>query len=276
MSGSEIPSTDNQPMAERDSLGSLVRPPSNKQSTSPSISTTKTASEILAEPMSVRHVLVALGKLDTIYGAKDMTPEDLKLRVTLWYDACRHLPPTVFLAAISDHIKNSQFFPKPSEIIDNSKASLDMLDSVSSKEARTKADALGGKVHEARLRPPKDPTFLLQMSHLRSNQNWQRFLNGIHPTAEHFYFVDCKMGQYEHELEGLSPFAKDYIHDHWAGELYEVFGRSVVLKLAPRKQDFARATMEKKTAPSPEASKRMSDLVKKFMNSVSTDDGTGN
>ena len=206
-----------------------------------------------------------LAHLETVFRPPTPLSNDEKYaRMKIWQEACQSLPKMVFLASIAKHIKESKFFPTPAEIRTLSESTVEMLVHRAKEEAELRTAAVGGKVHEARLRPPMDPTFPLKMSHLRSNQNWQRFLNGIHPTAEHSFFVDCKMGQYEHELEGLSSFARDYIQDHWANEMYEVFGRTVVLKVAPRKQDFNKATAFKKEPPSPEASKRMSDLVKKW------------
>lgn len=71
--------------------------------------------------------------------------------------------------------------------------------------------------------------FRFRESRLRTNDSWARFLDSIHPTAEHMFFADLDFGEFAHAVRGGTAFGASYIRENWHQALETAFGRPVTI-----------------------------------------------
>ena len=136
-----------------------------------------------------------------------------------WAAALADLPAVTVERAVDSWIKTESRWPKPAEIRRLAEAKLD---------DRVSVVASANRLHERRVKPVEAMSgFLYSESRLRRNPLWAKFLDAIHPSAEHAFFRNADMREYAHELTGLSLFDRDYIREHWGEQLNALFGCKV-------------------------------------------------
>lgn len=65
------------------------------------------------------HVAMAMTMFETVFTTGRLDePTAIALRQRIWFDACSHLPASLFKAACDRYLRTSEFFPKPVQIID--------------------------------------------------------------------------------------------------------------------------------------------------------------
>jgi len=139
-----------------------------------------------------------------------------------WLEALSDLPASTVERGISEWIKVGDRWPKPSDI--RKIADRQVQD-------RVVKVAFERKVHERRLKPTDAMlAFRYQSSPLRRNPNWDRFLDTVHPTVEHNYFVKARLGEYEHVVFVDNSFCVEWLHRNYSEALEKHFGRKVALK----------------------------------------------
>jgi len=145
-----------------------------------------------------------------------------------WLEALADMPAATVERGVSEWVKTGDRWPKPSDIRKSAERLVnDRVYRVS--EAR--------KIHERRLRPTEAMlAFSYQRSPLRSNRNWDEFLDTVHPTLEHNYFVDAHFGDFEHAIFVGSEFAAEWLNRNCAEAMEAHFGRKVVLMVEGAKR----------------------------------------
>lgn len=207
---------------ERDSLGSLVPQPKSSSTTTqlPALDARVLgeAFERLADSEAVNQALL---RLVAVYGepwgrnallAKQMAAE--------WEAALNDLPSVTITHAVSTWLRRESKWPRPADI-------RRIADDVVETRVSAVADAKG--IHPRRINPSDlMKAFVFRRSPLRANKTWAAFLDSIHPTAEHCFFVEPEMGQYAHELHNATSFEAQYIREHWGEKLSAAFGQPIL------------------------------------------------
>lgn len=176
-----------------------------------------------ASPVNGEVMAKQLYRLAAVFGdpwGKDKTM--LEQMANEWFEAMSDLPAATVERGISSWIKDGDKWPKPSDI---RKRAQDQVERRVSKVSDEK------NIHPRRLKPSEEmKNFMYQESPLRRNQNWASFLDTIHPSLEHCYFVKAKIGQFENEVELEYQFHVDYLNQLIGDKLQKHFGRRVILK----------------------------------------------
>lgn len=139
-----------------------------------------------------------------------------------WLEALADLPAATVERGISEWVKTGDKWPKPADIRKAAQRQVhDRVAKVS--EAR--------KIHERRLKPSEAMlAFRYESSPLRRNSTWDAFLDTIHPTAEHNYFVKARLGDYEHIVVLDEPFHVEWVVRNLGDQMERHFGRRVVVR----------------------------------------------
>lgn len=141
-----------------------------------------------------------------------------------WLGALSDLPAAAVDRGISEWIKSGDRWPKPADIRKRAE------DQVHERVAKVSEER---QIHPSRLKPTDDMKhFLYQSSPLRRNPNWDRFLDTVHPTVEHNYFANAKIGRYEHIIEIDTGFGLGWLIQNLGDKMAKHFGQRVILKLA--------------------------------------------
>lgn len=138
-----------------------------------------------------------------------------------WLEALADLPASTVERGISEWIKTGDKWPKPSDI---RKAAERQVYARVAKVSETR------HVHERRLKPSEAMlAFHYQSSLLRKNPNWDRYLDTVHPTLEHNFFVKARLGDYEHIVFLENGFCVEWVSRNCSDALERHFGRRVAV-----------------------------------------------
>lgn len=197
--------------------------------------------------------MAALSAMELVLSHAPLPDADAMARARLWHTLVQTLPAEAFKRAMEFHGRTSTFFPKPAEIITAAQPHIEAL-----------GRAVANTIHPRRLNPSEDMKGFVFKSAvgLRKNPTWSSFLDLLHPTHEHCFFVNAEMTQYAHTIKGLSRFEAEYIREKWGDALTAWFKRGVVLGFGPGND--AVFTAERVEPSTPEARERMSKLVADF------------
>lgn len=136
-----------------------------------------------------------------------------------WFEALSDLPAATVERGVSEWIKSGDRWPRPSDI---RKAAERQVHERVAKVSATRS------MHERRLKPTAEMlAYQCRSSPLRKNPNWDRYLDSLHPTAEDNYFVNARLGDYEHIVLVGTPFQADWIRRNCSEALEKHFGRKV-------------------------------------------------
>ena len=90
-------------------------------------------------------------------------------------------------------------------------------------------------LHPSRVNPSGEMNgYAFYESHLRKDGQWDKFLDGVHPSAEHNFFV-----QSEASGDGLdvpNDFRREYINTHFGEALKARFGQRVPINVNPTRK----------------------------------------
>jgi hypothetical protein len=136
-----------------------------------------------------------------------------------WLEALADLPAATVERGVSEWVRTGDKWPKPSDV---RKAALRQVD------ARVAKVSEGRKIHERRLKPTEAmAAFHYRTSPLRRNPNWDRYLDTVHPTVEHNYFVNARLGDYEDIVLVDSSFQAEWLYRNCSEALEKHFGCKV-------------------------------------------------
>lgn len=136
-----------------------------------------------------------------------------------WLEALADLPAATVERGISEWVKTGDKWPKPSDIRKAAERQVYARVAKVSEERR---------VHERRLKPTEEMlAFSCRTSPLRRNKNWDRYLDTVHPTVEHNYFVNARLGDYEDIVLVDSSFQADWLYRNCSDALEKHFGSKV-------------------------------------------------
>lgn len=177
-----------------------------------------------ADSLGLEDVAKGLYRLGVVYGQPFGSDKDgLRQLAAEWLTALTDIPPTMFAQAITDWIATEKKWPRPSDIRDKS------AHKVSAAAVRVGS---GGKVHERRLQPVGQMlNYPYMRSKLRANKQWADFLDGIHPTLEHNFFVEAMFAGNSFSLSVPFEFRKDYMLSKLGDAMFRHFGRPIAIKV---------------------------------------------
>lgn len=173
-----------------------------------------------------------------------------------WEIALADLPAVVIDTAVTEWTRTQTKWPRPADI----RSIADRL-----LRAPIEAAAQRHGLHPKRIEPDETMKgFVFSESPLRRNPKWRQWLDGQHPSAEHFFFAKAQFIE-PHEIFGLTDFEADYIRQKFGRELTKQFGRAVGLGIGPHPCREILWT-EEQIAPPDDASKaRVREMVQKFV-----------
>lgn len=138
-----------------------------------------------------------------------------------WLEALSDLPASTVERGISEWVKTGDRWPKPSDIRKAAERQV---------HARVAKVSEERHVHECRLKPTEAMlAFHYENSPLRQNPNWARYLDTVHPTLEHNFFVKARFGDYEHIVFLDNEFRVEWVSRNCADALERHFGRRIAL-----------------------------------------------
>jgi hypothetical protein len=138
-----------------------------------------------------------------------------------WLEALSDLPAATVERGISEWVKTGDKWPKPSDIRKAAERQ------VYARVARVSEER---HVHERRLKPTEAMlAFHYESSLLRKNLNWDRYLDTVHPTLEHNFFVKARLGEYEHIVFLENEFCAEWVARNCSDALERHFGRRVAV-----------------------------------------------
>ena len=141
-----------------------------------------------------------------------------------WLEALADLPAATVERGISEWVKTGDRWPKPSDI--RKAAERQVHDRVVKVSAER-------KVHERRLKPTDDMVaFAYRTSPLRRYPNWDRYLDTVHQTVEHNYFVNARLDDFENVCLVESEFQAEWIRRNCSDALERHFGCKVAVRVA--------------------------------------------
>jgi len=166
-------------------------------------------------------VAKGLFRLASVFGQPFGTDTaGLRQMAAEWHKALSDLPPLHFDRAVSDWIATESKWPRPADL--RGKAS-HRAGEAAAKVSRER------KVHERRINPsPGMLTATILRSKLRLHDDWDAFLDAIHPVAEHNYFVQAIL-RGRSELLVPNLHRADYIREHFGAALASHFGTFVTV-----------------------------------------------
>lgn len=169
-------------------------------------------------------VAKGLYRLGVVYGQPFGSDKDgLRQLVAEWHAALADIPPAMFAQAITDWIATEKKWPRPSDIREKAAPKV--------AAAATRAGS-ASKVHERRLQPVGQMiNYPYMRSKLRANKQWADFLDIIHPTAEHNYFVEAMFARNSYEISVPMDWRKDYIVSKLGDQMFKHFGRSITVRV---------------------------------------------
>lgn len=169
-------------------------------------------------------VAKGLYRLGVVYGQPYGSDKDgLRQLAAEWLSALADIPPGLFAQAITDWIATEKKWPRPSDIRDKS------AHKVGAAAFKT---ASGAKVHTGRLQPVGQMlNYPYMRSKLRSDKRWADFLDSIHPTLEHNFFVEAMFAGSALTICVPFEFRRDQIVSKLGDAMFRHFGRSVVVKV---------------------------------------------
>lgn len=179
-----------------------------------------------------------------------------EIMATEWERALAHLPAVVLDAAVSEWVDKNTQWPKPAHLL-----------AIASRTVARKVEEASERhgLHPRRIDPAETMKgFLYVDSTLRTDPTWRRFLDSVHPTAEHCFFQKAKM-TVPHELHGLTSFEAEYVKKNFGKQLTEMFKRPVMLGVGPLPCRIVEWTDEPWTPQTPEAKARVSKMVREFV-----------
>jgi hypothetical protein len=178
-----------------------------------------------AARVGLEDVAKGLFRLASVFGQPFGTDTaGLRQMAAEWHQALGDLPPAHFDRAVSDWIATESKWPRPADL--RVKASQRTGEAA----ARVSRER---KVHERRINPsPNMLPATIMRSKLRLNDDWDAFLDAIHPVAEHSYFVQAILrGRCELLVPNLHR--ADYIREHFGALLASHFGTFVTVTVDP-------------------------------------------
>lgn len=164
-----------------------------------------------------------LYRLASVFGdpwGKDQTM--LRQMANEWLEALADMPAATVERGVSEWVKTGDRWPKPSDIRKAAERQVhERVAKVS--EAR--------KIHERRLKPSDAMlAFRYIPSPLRRNSTWDAFLDTVHPTVEHNYFLKARLGDYEHIVVLDEQFHAEWVARNLGDQMERHFGRRAVVR----------------------------------------------
>jgi hypothetical protein len=177
-----------------------------------------------AAVLGIEDVAKGLYRLGVVYGQPFGSDKDgLRQLATEWLAALTDIPPVMFAQAITDWIATEKKWPRPSDIRDKSAHKVGA--------AAVKAGS-GSKVHQRRLQPVDGMlNYPYMRSKLRASKQWADFLDSIHPTLEHNFFVEAMFAGSNYSLSVPFEFRKDYMLSNLGETMFRHFGRPISIKV---------------------------------------------
>ena len=174
--------------------------------------------------LGLEDIAKGLYRLGVVYGQPFGSDKDgLRQLATEWLSALADVPPQLFAQAITDWIATERKWPRPLDIRDKSAHKVGT--------AAFKVGA-GAKVHKSRLQPADLMlNYPYMRSKLRSNKQWADFLDSVHPTVEHNYFVEAMFAGNSFSICVPLDFRKDYMLTNLSGPLSRHFGRGISIQV---------------------------------------------
>jgi len=174
--------------------------------------------------LGAEDVAKGLYRLNTVYGQPFGTDKDgLRLLANEWLTALAEIPPAMFASAITDWIATEKKWPRPSDIRDKSAFKVGVA------AIRT---GTGAGVHERRLQPVDGMlNYPYMRSKIRANKRWADFLDSVHPTVEHNYFVEATFGEHSAVLEVPNEHRKEFILAKYSERFAKHFGKPVAVRV---------------------------------------------
>lgn len=169
-------------------------------------------------------VAKGLYRLGVVYGQPYGSDKDgLRQLAAEWLSALADIPPGLFAQAITDWIATEKKWPRPSDIRDKSAFKVGA--------AAAKAGS-GIKVHERRLQPVGQMlNFPYMRSKLRANKLWADYLDSVHPSIEHNFFVEAVFAGSSFSISVPFEFRKDFILSKFGDQMFKHFGRPIAVKV---------------------------------------------
>jgi len=176
-----------------------------------------------SDTLSLEDVAKGLYRLGVVYGQPYGSDKDgLRQLAAEWLSALADIPPGLFAQAITDWIATEKKWPRPSDIRDKSAHKVGA--------AAVKA-ASGARVHERRLQPVGQMlSYPYMRSKLRADKRWADFLDSIHPTLEHNFFVEAMFAGNVTTISVPFEFRKDYILSKLGDAMFRHFGRTISVR----------------------------------------------
>jgi hypothetical protein len=141
-----------------------------------------------------------------------------------WLEALSDLPAATVERGVSEWVKTGDRWPRPADV--RKAAERQVHDRVVKVSAER-------KVHERRLKPTESMVaFAYRTSPLRRNPTWDRYLDTVHQTVEHNYFVNARLGDYENVCLVDSEFQAEWIRRNCTDALERHFGCKVAIRVA--------------------------------------------
>ena len=207
----------------------------NQNRNLPSLRSSEASTQRLVQPeklegtdfeamLGLEDVAKGLYRLGVVYGQPFGSDRDgLRQLATEWLAALADVPPRMFAQAITDWIATEKKWPRPADLRDKSAHKVGA--------AAVRAGS-GAKVHKRRLQPVGQMlNYPYMRSKLRANKLWTDFLDSIHPSVEHNFFVEAVFAGSTYSLSVPMEFRKDFILSKFGGAMFEHFGRPVTVKV---------------------------------------------
>jgi hypothetical protein len=172
--------------------------------------------------LDMEAVAKGLYRLGVVFGQPYGSDRDaLRQLAVEWLAALSDMPPKMFEQGISDWIATEKKWPRPTDLRD--KAGPKMGAAIF--KAASKAN-----VNKARIQPTGAMrNYPFMRSKLRANDQWDAFLDTLHPTEEHNYFVEAVFGRSSRSIKVINEFRENYIREKFAERMLKHFGDHVTV-----------------------------------------------
>ncbi len=177
-----------------------------------------------AAVLGIEDVAKGLYRLGVVYGQPFGSDKDgLRQLASEWLTALTDIPPAMFAQAITDWIATEKKWPRPSDIRDKSAHKV---------EAAAVRAGSGAKAHQRRLQPVGQMlNYPYMRSKLRANKLWADFLDSLHPTVEHNFFVEALFAGSTFSISVPFEFRREYIVANCAEAIFRHFGRPITIRV---------------------------------------------
>jgi hypothetical protein len=209
-----------------DSMGQLPQPVKSLEGSTqlPALNVKLLGSDF-AQPSDGEVVSRQLYRLAAVFGDPwGRNTGQLQQMANEWLEALSDLPAATVERGVSEWVKTGDRWPKPADV--RKAAERQVHDRVVKVSAER-------KVHERRLKPTESMVaFAYRTSPLRRNPTWDRYLDTVHQTVEHNYFVNARLGDYENVCLVDSEFQAEWIRRNCTDALERHFGCKVAIRVA--------------------------------------------